>query len=141
VTDKYNGDYLYHGTDTVSLRTIQTGNVLQPGNTGGISTTSDQRVAMFWAEMACFRQRREGDPSAKPVVLILDPFSIEDDGYDIYLFSDPVWGEGLCDWEQEERINGALENLDTYIIEVQHPTNEKVEQAVAWADTVRPNLG
>jgi hypothetical protein len=43
-----------------------------------------------------------------PVVIKFSVEKLLENGYALMPYSDPVWGEGECDWEREVRIEGDI---------------------------------
>jgi len=98
---------LYHGTSTHRLQGILRENCLPVSETGDdqtVALTPDRSVAEYFAQLAVRGDWDfHGIPEEKtrPVVLELDGDGLIEQNYDLQRYSDPVWGEGECDWEKE----------------------------------------
>jgi hypothetical protein len=95
---------LYHGTSTARLKRILEDGRLRTSGTDNpkISLTTERPVAEYWACHAVFGDRRDrpGEDSSE-VVLVIDGEGLLELNYDLSAFSDPISGEGECDWENE----------------------------------------
>jgi len=98
---------LYHGTSTHRLKGILRENCLRESETGDdqkVALTPDRAAAEYFAHLAVVGDRElHGIPEDEthPVVLEFDGDALIEDGYGLQRYSDPVWGEGECDWEKE----------------------------------------
>src|SRR5438874_2168792 len=102
---------LYRGTSTHRLQGILRENCLrvylisEKGDDLKVALTTDRSVAEYWARLAVLGDRNvlriPPDEQTLPVVLELDGDNLIKDHYDLQRYSDPVWGEGECDWEKE----------------------------------------
>lgn len=107
-------DILFHGTSTRRWRRIQKDGLLRVAPVGlrVISMSEDPRVALHFAEMAVFGDRYDS-PRCRtgPIILAVNAKALLSKGYELVRLSDPVWGEGACDWELEvaSRINVPLD--------------------------------
>ena len=97
------GDVLFHGTSTPRWRSIQQDGVLRLPTSGDlkISLTTDLGVAKYWADLAVWTDRRDRLGDGPSVILTLSHSELDAAGHWLTEFSDDVWGEGECDWEQE----------------------------------------
>jgi hypothetical protein len=97
------GDALFHGTSMSRWRSIQRDGRLRLPTSGDlkISLTTDFGVAVYWAKLAAWTDRRDRLGDGPGVILVLSHSELETSGHWLTEFSDDVWGEGECDWEQE----------------------------------------
>jgi len=94
---------LYHGTSIARLRRILSEGRLAVSATGPdrkVSLTTEVSVAEYFACHAVLGDRRSGVVS-KPIVLLIDGEGLLELNYELTAFSDPIWGDGRCDWENE----------------------------------------
>jgi hypothetical protein len=116
---------LYHGTSTHRLQGILRENCLRVSETGDdhkVALTPDRSVAEYFAHVAVLGDRdlhRIPEEKTRPVVLELDGDGLIEENYDLQHHSDPVWGEGECDWEQEIACWGDIGSLDEVLINIQ----------------------
>jgi RNA:NAD 2'-phosphotransferase (TPT1/KptA family) len=110
---------LYHGTSTPRLNRILEDGRLRTSGTDDpkMSLTTERSVAEYWACHAVFgdRRNRTGEDSSE-VVLVIDGEGLLELNYDLSAFSDPIWGEGECDWENEIACWDDIEPLDEVLI-------------------------
>lgn len=113
--------YLYHGTSIrAALRILQHGRILLPeyGN-AVISTSPDRSVSEYWADLQAQCDEREAvggragkmleaSLGSRGAIFTLSRSGLLAAGLRPTEFSDPCWGEGECDWEQEEAIDGEI---------------------------------
>lgn len=90
-------DLLYHGTTLKRWAGIQEVGAIMPARTGVkmVSMTTKREVADYFANNS------NSYDKTGTVILQIDANALEKDGYVLEEFSDPVWGEGQCDWENE----------------------------------------
>jgi hypothetical protein len=88
---------LYHGTTAKRLAKIEADGTIRiaPIGVAVVSMTATPEIAAFFAKVS-----NDYDKS-KPVILEIDDEALIRDGFVLEPFSDPIWGEGSCDWEQE----------------------------------------
>jgi hypothetical protein len=91
---------LYHGTSSFRLRTILREGVLRRSPVGhkAVSLTPEHPVAEYFARNAAFGDIHDhpGEDSTGVVLQLRLARVLR-----LRKFSDPVWGNGECDWEQE----------------------------------------
>jgi hypothetical protein len=95
---------LYHGTSTRRLHGIFKENLLLTSKAGDptIALTTERSVAEYFACSAVFGDRHDyPNEESSGVVLALDGEELLARNCDLTEFSDPVWGEDECDWENE----------------------------------------
>lgn len=93
----------------------------ETGDDQKVALTPDRSVAEYFAQVAVSGDRDlHGIPEeeTRPVVLELDGDGLIEQNYDLQRHSDPVWGEGACDWEQEVACWGDIGSLDEVLIEI-----------------------
>ena len=88
---------LYHGTAAGRWKQIKQEGMLKPARIGikVVSMSTDRKVADYFANNSAKADK------CTPVVLEINHSALIRDGYDLQPFSDPIWGEGKCDWECE----------------------------------------
>jgi hypothetical protein len=103
MSDLKPGDALFHGMSTPRWQSIQQDGFLRLPTVGDpkISLTPDRSVAEYWAELASISDKKEGRGDGPGVILVLSHSALETSGHWLTEFSDDVYGEGECDWEQE----------------------------------------
>jgi hypothetical protein len=115
---------LYHGTSTARLKRILRDGRLRASRTDDpkVSLTTERSFAEYWACLAVFGDRRDrpGEDSNGEGLLELN--------YDLSGFSDPVWGEGECDWENEIACWDNIEALDEVLIAVEPVPAERCRE-------------
>lgn len=139
-------DELLHGTSLRSLARILAEDRLRVGAIGNayISTSPNPSVAAYWAasQAECDdrpgvggRAGRDAEVAAGSAgaVLVLSRAKLTAAGIDPKPFSDPVFGEGACDWEQEEAIDTDVAPLSACLlrVEVDLDAYERLGQALA----------
>jgi hypothetical protein len=121
---------LYHGTSTARLKSILRDGRLRASGTGDpkISLTTERSVAEYWACHAVFGDRRDrpGEDSSE-VVLVIDGEGLLELNYDLSAFSDPIWGDGECDWENEIECWDDIEPLDEVLMAVEPLPSERYQ--------------
>lgn len=131
------GSVLYHGTSTYRLTNILRENRLCRSSTGDdhkVSLTPDRAVAVYFADIAVFGDRHDHpDEDSHPVVVMLDGGGLDELQYEMGKYSDPVWGESECDWEQEIACWDDIEPLDEVLIGIQ-PLREETALATYSED-------
>ena len=112
---------LYHGTSIARLRRILSEGRLAVSATGPdrkVSLTTEVSVAEYFACHAVLGDRRSGVVS-KPIVLLIDGEGLLELNYELTAFSDPIWGDGRCDWENEIACWTDIKPLDEVLIAVE----------------------
>jgi hypothetical protein len=87
-----------------------------------LALTPDRRVAGYFARLAAGPYgdgRNAPGEESKPVVLVLDGEGLALFNYDLRPYSDPCWGEGECDWENEIACYRDIVCLDEMLIAVE----------------------
>lgn len=123
---------LFHGTSARRFALIMHAGTINPGFSGNrhVSLTPSFGVACVWADSASSCSDYE---EGLPIVLSIDARGLIYRGFpDIEPFSDPVWGEGECDWEQEVACHGPIET-DFIISVTSNILNKKEMDAVVKA--------
>src|SRR5215472_12933048 len=95
---------LYHGTSTRRLKEILREKRLRASATGDrkVALTTEYSVAEYWASTAVVGDRHDyPDEDSRPVLLALDGEGLLELRYELEGHSDPFWGDGECDWENE----------------------------------------
>jgi hypothetical protein len=113
---------LYHGTSTTRLKRIIEDGRLRRATRGDqkIPLTTQRSVAEYFACNAVFADKHDHpDKNASGVILMLDGEGLLALNYDLVQFSDPVWGEGECDWENEIECWNDIEPLEEVLIAVE----------------------
>jgi hypothetical protein len=92
---------LYHGTSRARLLSILHDGVIRVAPTGVrcVSLTDSFDVARYFAGIAAQCDLDEGRGDGEAVIVF-----IAADRVDAQPFSDPVWGDGECDWERERAV-------------------------------------
>ena len=119
---------LYHGTSTYRLKEILRENrlLLPPAGDQKISLTTERSVAEYFACNAVFGDHQgHPDEESKPVLLVLDGAGLLALQYELERFSDPIWGDGECDWENEIACWTDIDPLDEVLIEIEHLSEER----------------
>jgi hypothetical protein len=121
---------LYHGTSTARLKRILEDGRLRTSGTDDpkISLTTERSVAEYWAYLAVFGDRRNhpGEDSSE-VVLVIDGEGLLELNYDLSAFSDPIWGDGECDWENEIACWDDIEPLEEVLMAVEPVPTERYQ--------------
>jgi hypothetical protein len=121
---------LYHGTSTARLKHILEDGRLRRASIGDqkIALTTERSVAEYFACNAVFGDKRNypGEESS-PVVLVLDGAGLLALNYDLVPFSDPYWGDGECDWENEIECWDDIEPLDEVLMAVEPVPPERYQ--------------
>src|SRR5260370_952236 len=105
---------LYHGTSTQRLEPILRENCLRISPTGDakIALTTEPSVAAYFACNAVNGDRHDHrEEESKPVILTIDGEGLLALHYELIGHSDPVWGGGECDWENEVSCWDDIEPL------------------------------
>lgn len=95
---------LYHGTTEMRLENILAEDRLRVKTVGPrkLALTTERSVAEYFACNAKYDDWHRGsDSEGNPVVLTLDGEVLLRHAYLLEGYSDPVWGEGKCSWENE----------------------------------------
>ena len=119
---------LYHGTTSRRLRDILRENRLRLPQAGDqkISLTTERSVAEYFASNAVFGDHRSHpDEESKPVLLLLDGAGLLALHYELESFSDPIWGDGECDWENEIACWTDIDPLDEVLIDIEPVLEER----------------
>jgi hypothetical protein len=145
---------VYHGTSTRRLKRILSEKRLRVSATGDrkVALTTERSVAEYWACTAVVGDKHDhSDADSQPVVLTLDGEGLVALHYELEGHSDPVWGDGACDWENEVacRSDIELDDLDDLLISVElvpqdrrdaYDTLESIEQRSAQFKPTGPRL-
>ena len=128
---------LYHGTSTIRLQSILNESRLRRAGSGDekISLTTERSVAEYFACNAAHadrdkRNRVQGGENSTGVVLILDGEGRLALNYNLNPFSDAVWGEGECDWENEIECWDDIEPLDEVLLAIDHVAPDRYQQFI-----------
>jgi hypothetical protein len=95
---------LYHGTTKMRLESILAEDMLRVNTAGPrkLALTTDHSVAEYFAcNLKSGDWDRGLDREGEPVVLTLNGEVLLHRQYLLQGYSDPVWGEGQCSWENE----------------------------------------
>jgi hypothetical protein len=120
---------LFHGTSKVRFDKILAENRLGTASCGdpAVCMTYELSPAEYWANLSA-----EVDTSV-PIVIHLDVSALLKNGYVLTPYSDPVWGEGKCDWECEVRTYQDIYPLSEIMHEYRClPSTEAWQPPVAW---------
>ena len=119
---------LYHGTSTPRLKLILEENCLRRQGFGGfpnprVSFTPEQYVAEYWAKVSATadrdpRNRVPDGADAAPVALVFDA-EVLAGKYTLVPYSDPIWGEGECDWECELYSRRSIKPLRKVLVSIE----------------------
>jgi hypothetical protein len=124
---------LYHGTSSARLKGILEDDRLRRATVGDqkIALTTERSVAEYFACNAVFADKhdRPGEDSSA-VVLTLDGEGLLALNYDLVQCSDPVWGEGECDWENEIECWDDIEPLEEVLIAVEPVASERYQDFI-----------
>jgi hypothetical protein len=91
-----------------------------------ISLTTERSVAEYFACNAVFGDKRNyPDEESSPVVLVLDGEGLLADNYNLVPFSDPYWGDGESDWENEIECWDDIEPLEEVLMAVEPVPSER----------------
>jgi hypothetical protein len=121
---------LYHGTSTARLKHILEDGRLRTSGTDNpkISLTTERSVAEYWACHAVFGDRHDRpDEDSREVVLVLDGEGLLELNYDLSAFSDLIWAEGECDWENEIACWDDIEPLEEVLMAVEPVRTERYQ--------------
>jgi hypothetical protein len=125
---------LYHGTSTYRLKSILQEKRLRVSDVSRkLALTPDRLVAEYWAQLAAGPW---GDglgargQESKPVVLVLDGEGLALFNYDLKAYSDPCWGKGACDWENEIACYQDIDCLDEMLIAIEEAPEEHYREEV-----------
>jgi hypothetical protein len=113
---------LYHGTSTARLKRILEDGRLRRATTGDqkIALTTERSVAEYFACNAVFGDKHDHpDAESSPVVLVLDGAGLLVLNYKLVPFSDPIWGDGECAWENEVECWDDIEPLEEVLMAVE----------------------
>ena len=119
---------LYHGTSTARLNRILEEDRLRRAAIGDqkIALTTERCVAEYFACNAVFADRHDHpEEESGPVVLVLDGEGLLALNYNVVPFSDPVWGDGECDWENEIECWDDIEPLQEVLLAVEPVVPER----------------
>jgi hypothetical protein len=121
---------LYHGTSTARLKRILADGRLRRATSGDqrIALTTERCVAEYFACNAVFADKHDhpGEESSA-VVLVLGGEGLLALNYNLIPFSDPVWGDGECDWENEIECWDDIEPLDEVLMAVEPVPPERYQ--------------
>jgi hypothetical protein len=122
--DVYEGSrwVLYHGTSTARLKRILEDGRLRRATTGDqkIALTTERSVAEYFACNAVSADKHDHpDAESSPVVLVLDGAGLLVLNYKLVPFSDPIWGDGECAWENEVECWDDIEPLEEVLMAVE----------------------
>jgi hypothetical protein len=122
---------LYDGTSTARLKQILKDGRLRRATVGDqkIALTTERSVAEYFASNAVFadkHDRPDGDSSG--VVLVLEGEALLADNYNLIPFSDPIWGDGECDWENEIECWDDIDPLDEVLIAIEPVPAERCRE-------------
>jgi hypothetical protein len=112
---------LYHGTSTARLKRILADGRLRRATIGDqkIALTTERSVAEYFACNAVFADKHDHpNEESRPVVLVLDGEGLLALNYNLVPFSDPYWGDGECDWENEIECWDDIEPLEEVLMAV-----------------------
>jgi hypothetical protein len=121
---------LYHGTSTARLKRILADGRLRRATIADqkIALTTERCVAEYFACNAVFADKHDHpDEESSPVVLVLDGEGLLALNYNLVPFSDTVWGEGECDWENEIECWDDIEPLDEVLMAVEPVPPERYQ--------------
>jgi RNA:NAD 2'-phosphotransferase (TPT1/KptA family) len=121
---------LYHGTSSARLKRILEQDRLRRATVGDqkIALTTDRSVAEYSACNAVFADRHDRpSEDSSAVVLMLDAKGLLVLNYELVQFSDPVWGDGECDWENEIECWDDIEPLKEVLIAVEPVASERCQ--------------
>jgi hypothetical protein len=125
---------LYHGTSTARLQRIRTAGRLRRATSGDqkVALTTERSVAEYFACNAAWADKHDRPPSADSsgVVLVLDGEGLLALNYNLTPFSDPIWGEGACDWENEIECWDDIEPFEEVLMAVERVLPERYRDFV-----------
>ena len=99
------GGVLYHGTSQARRESILRDGMIRRAQSGPakVALTNSVDVAAYWAALAADTDRQDGRGDGAAVVLCVDADQVSAEVY-----SDPIWGDGECDWEREVAVWGDV---------------------------------
>ena len=99
---------LYHGTSKWRLHAIMAENRLRGFSIDipAVSTSDKIEPALYWANRTAWLD------TSDPVLIRLNSDKLLAKQYVLDRYSDPIFGEGKCDWESEIRVSGIIFPLD-----------------------------
>jgi hypothetical protein len=105
-----------------------------------IALTTQRSVAEYFACNAVFADKHDRpDEDSSGVILVLDGEGLLALKYDLVPFSDPVWGEGECDWENEIECWDDIEPVEEVLIAVTPVPPERYQTFIERGrDAVKP---
>ena len=121
---------LYHGTSTARLKRILEDGRLRKATVGDqkIALTTERSVAEYFACNAVSADNHDHpDAESSPVVLVLDGAGLLVLNYKLVPFSDPIWGDGECDWENEIECWDDIEPLEEVLMAVEPVPTERYQ--------------
>ena len=121
---------LYHGTSTARLKRILEDGRLRKATVGDqkIALTTERSVAEYFACNAVFADKHDHpDAESSPVVLVLDGAGLLVLNYKLVPFSDPIWGDGECEWENEIECWDDIEPLEEVLMAVEPVRTERYQ--------------
>lgn len=110
---------LYHGTSKARFQKIMAEGALLCADVGVpvVCTSRSLKVAEYWASLAAQTDGREGRGDGTGVVLALDWSALDGAGFLLVNRSDPIWGDGECDWEEEVSCWSDIPDPRRFVIE------------------------
>ena len=84
-----------------------------------VCLSSRYKPALYWASLSAL------DDNSDPFVLRIGAKELLENGYTLMPYSDPVWGEGKCDWEYEVRIEKKIHPLSDVMKNYREETLDK----------------
>lgn len=98
----YTDELLYHGTSNIRWESIHTAGYLRLALTGDpkIGLTPKLDVAEYWALLSA-ETDADTTLTCYGMILTFGMSSLMRGGYFLSHYSDPVYGKGACDWEEE----------------------------------------
>lgn len=142
--DKRSRWVLYHGTSTARLNSILKEDRLRISDPGDpkVSLTTERSVAEYWACHAVLGDRHDrADEESSGVVLVLDGEKLLAREYDLKEFSDDLWGEGECDWENEIACWDDIEQFSDFLIAAEPITLDRYQDVTEHGSAVfKPHI-
>jgi hypothetical protein len=128
------GDFeLYHGTSARRFKLISSENRLRiaPCGVTVVSMSTKREVAEYFAENAVDGDEMDHFDRSAPTILVLSGRKLLELNYDLRAFSDPIRGDGECDWESEVCCVSDITPLREVLLRIAHMTDSSPSEAAA----------
>jgi hypothetical protein len=120
---------LYHGTSTLRFTSIAREQRLRI-SPDKVALTPNFSVAEYFAMLAVYADWHDHPENASAgLVLGLDGKELKR-LYEVRRFSDPIWGKGECEWEQEYACYGNIDNLDDVLLSIERVPPRRMRKLI-----------